>query len=34
MLAIDGDGVAQPDLDLRRANRDSLDRVEHVLLTG
>jgi hypothetical protein len=34
MLTIDGDGLAEPDLDLLRANRDSLDRVEHILMTG
>jgi hypothetical protein len=32
--AIDGNGLAEPDLDLLRANRDSLDRIEHVLMTG
>ena len=32
--AVDGNGLAEPDLDLLRANRDSLDRVEHVLMTG
>ena len=31
MLTIDGDGVAEPNLDLLPANRDSLDRVEQLL---
>jgi hypothetical protein len=32
--AVDGNGLAEPDLDLLRANRDSLYRVEHILMTG
>src|SRR5277367_5742635 len=34
ILAVGGDGIAEPNLDLFHADRDSLDRVEHVLAMG